>query len=138
MSTRKLFVCSSRRDAAVTRKIALALREVAADQTITTFLDQDIKAEDDFRKVIRTEIRKSDAVLVVASSPEMVSGGWIGYEIGMAEALHKPVILLTTDRHSLSEFPEDFASFPVVVFDPDKPDRAAREIDGRLTSYHAK
>ena len=84
--------------------------------------------------MIQKTLRKSDAVLVIATSPELASNNWIGYEIGAAEALNKPVILATSDRHSLSEIPEDFSSVRSVIFDPDKPEGAAREIAGQLMS----
>lgn len=136
MSKTKVFVSSSRRDAAIAEKIALALRQIDFDsgRAVTTFIDRDIDAGSDFRDAIHKALRKSDAVLVVATSPELASNGWIGYEIGMAEALHKPVILAMTDRHSLSEFPEDFSSVRSVIFDPNKPEGAAREIAGQLVS----
>jgi hypothetical protein len=138
MSNAKVFVSYNRRDAAVAEKIARALRRVKTPRTLTTFLDRNMKPGDNFRETIYKNLQDSDAVLVVAASPDVVSSSWMGYEIGMAEALHKPVMLLTSDRYSLSEFPEDFASFPVVVFDPDNPEGAAQEIAGRLTSYYVK
>ena len=137
MNMAKILISHSRRDSAVAEKIAHALQEVKASPGVTTFLDQNLKPGDDFRKSVDTNLRNSDAVVVVAATPDAVSNSWMGYEIGAAEALRKPIILLTSNRHSLSEFPEEFASFPVVVFDPDEPEDAAQEIIGRLASYSA-
>jgi hypothetical protein len=134
----KIFISYSRRDSAVAEKIARALRAVRTKPPVTTILDQNLNPGDDFRKAIETNLRTSDAVLVVAASPDALANSWVGYEIGAAEALRKPIILSTSNRHSLSEFPEDFGSFPVVVFDPDDPEGAAQEILGRLESFHAK
>jgi TIR domain len=134
----KIFVSYSRRDSAIAEKIARALQAVKPNPPVTTFLNQDVRPADDFRKAIESNLRTSDAVLVVAASPDAVANSWMGYEIGAAEALRKPIILLTSNRHSLSELPEDFGSFPVVVFDPDAPEAAASEIIGRLESYHVK
>ena len=129
----KVFVSYSRRDSAIAEKIVHALQE-AGPPPIETFLDQDLKPGEDWRKAVETAIEISDAVLVVIASPDTVGSSWTGYEIGMAEALGKPIMLLTSDRHSLSEFREDFASLPVVIFDPQTPERAAKEIIGRLAS----
>jgi hypothetical protein len=136
MSKTKVFVSFTRQDAAIAKRIAHALSEIDLDsgRPVTTFIDRDIASGSDFREAIQKTLRKSDAVLVVASSPERASNGWIGYEIGAAEALRKPVILATSDRHSLSEFPEDFSSVHSVIFDPDKPEGVAREIAGQLMS----
>lgn len=135
MSKARVFVSYGRRDAVVAEKISRALRGI---DIVTTSLDANIKPGDDFRKAIYANLESSDAVLVVTTSPEAASHSWTGYEIGMAEALRKPIILVTSDRYSLSEFPEGLASFPVVVFDPEQPEDAAKEIAGRLLSYHAK
>jgi nucleoside 2-deoxyribosyltransferase len=135
MSNVKVFVSYGRRDAAVAEKISNALREI---KVVPTSLDTDVKPGDDFRKAISTNLKNSDAVLVIATSPDVASHSWTGYEIGMAEALRKPIILMTSDRYSLSDFPESLTSFPVVVFDPDKPEDAAKEISERLLSYHVK
>jgi len=136
MSSTKVFVSYSHRDAAVAEKIADALRafDLRTGGAVTTLSARDIPLGSDFRDAVREMVKSSDAVLVVATSPELASHSWTGYEIGMAEALGKPVILATSDRHSLSEFPEDFKSVRSVVFDPEKPEGAAREIAGRLMS----
>ena len=130
----RIFFSYSRRDSAVAEKIAHALQE-AGSPPITTFLDQNVKPGDDFRKAIETNLRASDAVLAVVASPYAAANSWMGYEIGAAEALRKPVILVTSNRHSLSEFPEEFGSYPVAVFDPDEPEGVVQEIIGRLASY---
>ncbi len=131
----KVFVSHSRRDAEVAKKIASALQKIEAPRTVFTFLDdKDIQAGQDFRDAVRANIQSSDAVLVVATSPEAIANTWIGYEVGVAEALHKPVILAASNRFSSSDFQEDLSSFPVVPFDPERPESAAREIAGRLTS----
>ena len=135
MSEAKVFVSYSRRDAAVAERIAHALRGVQTPRKVTTFLDQeDLKAGEDFRSAIYTNLQKSDAILVVAASPEAVSNSWVSYEIGMAEGLNKPVILAASNRYPLSDFREDFKSLPVITFDPEEPEGIAQEIAGRLTS----
>ena len=83
-------------------------------------------------------LQTSDAILVVAASPDAVSNSWVSYEIGMAEGLNKPIIVLTSNRYSPSDFREDLKSFPTITFDPEKPEGVAQEIAGRLTLLAAK
>ncbi len=98
MSDAKVFVSYSNRDAAVAEKIAHALREVQSPRKVKTFLDRkDVGAGEDFRKSLFANLQTSDAILVVAASPDAVSNSWVSYEIGMAEGLNKPVILLASN-----------------------------------------
>jgi nucleoside 2-deoxyribosyltransferase len=138
MNEAKVFVSYSNRDAAIAEKIASALRGVQTPRKMSTFLYGDVKKGEDFRESIYTEIQTSDAILVVAASPEAISNSWVSYEIGMAEGLDKPVILLTSNRYSPSDFREDFKSFPMITFDPEEPEGIAQEIAGRLTSLDKK
>ena len=104
-----------------------------------TFLDRkDIGAGEDIRKSLYANLQTSDAILVVAASPDAVSNSWVSYEIGMAEGLNKPIIVLTSNRYSPSDFREDLKSFPTITFDPEKPEGVAQEIAGRLTLLAAK
>jgi hypothetical protein len=136
MSEVKIFVSHSRRDSAVAEKIAQAVQGVGRLR-IVTFLDKDLKPGDDFRKATDVNLRSADAVLAVVASPDAARNSWMDYEVGAAEALGKPIIVLASNRHSLSEFPEGFRSFPVVVFDPDEPEGAAKEIVGRINLLDA-
>jgi hypothetical protein len=138
MSDAKVFVSFSNRDAAVAEKIAHALQEIKSPSKVKAFLDRDFKKGDDIRKTIQTNLETSDAILVVAASPEAVSNSWVSYEVGMAEGLNKPVIVLMSNRYSKSDLREEFKSFPVITFDPEEPEGIAREIAGRLTSFDKK
>jgi hypothetical protein len=136
MSDAKVFVSYSGRDSAVAEKIALALRGLEAPRRVKTFLGKDIKPGKDFRKTIHTNLETSDAVLVVLASPDAASNSWVSYEIGMAEGLNKPVILAASNRYSRSDFRDEFKTFPLITYDPEKPGSAAREIAGLLTSFN--
>jgi nucleoside 2-deoxyribosyltransferase len=139
MRDAKVFVSYSNRDAAVAEKIAHALQGVHAPRKWKTFLDRkDIGAGEDIRKSLYANLETSDAILVVAASPDAVSNSWVSYEIGMAEGLNKPIIVLTSNRYSPSDFREDFKSFPIITFDPEEPEGVAQEIAGRLTSLAAR
>lgn len=98
MSDAKVFVSYSNRDAAVAEKIAHALQGVQTPRKWKTFLDRkDIGAGEDIRKSLYANLQTSDAILVVAASPDAVSNSWVSYEIGMAEGLNKPIIVLTSN-----------------------------------------
>jgi nucleoside 2-deoxyribosyltransferase len=131
----KIFISYSRRDAAIAKRIAHALEKIEEPQTVLTFFDdKDLKAGADFRETVRSNIQSSDAVLVVATSPDAIAHTWTGYEVGIAEALRKPVILAASNRFPSSDFQEDLSSLPIVQFDPERPEKAAPEIAGRLAS----
>jgi hypothetical protein len=138
MGDAKVFVSYSGRDAAVAEEIAHALRGVQTPRRVKTFLDKDIKPGEDFRKAIHANLETSDAVLVVVASPEAASNSWVSYEIGMAEGLNKPVILAASNRYSRLDFRDEFKSFPIITYDPEKPESAAKEIVGILTSFDKK
>ena len=119
MSDAKVFVSYSNRDAAVAEKIAHALQGVQTPRKWKTFLDRkDIGAGEDIRKSLYENLQTSDAILVVAASPDAVSNSWVSYEIGMAEGLNKPIIVLTSNRYSPSDFREDLKSFPTITSTP--------------------
>jgi hypothetical protein len=138
MSDAKIFVSYSSRDAAVAEEIAHALRTVQTPRRMKTFLGKHIKAGEDFRKTIHTNLETSDAVLVVVASPDAASNSWVSYEIGVAEGLNKPIILAASNRYSRLDFRDEFKSFPVITYDPEKPESAAKEIAGILTSFDKK
>ena len=138
MSDRKIFISHSSRDKAIAEKIASALRDIRTPQKIRTTLYENVKKGEDFGESIYKTLQDSDAILVVAASPEAVSSSWVSYEIGMAESLSKPVILLASNRYSRSDFREDFKSFPMITFDAEKPEGVAQEIAERMASVDKK
>lgn len=95
---------------------------------------KDMSPGQDFRRTLQSEIANSDALLTLISSPSTASESWIGYEIGIAEALEKPVVTLASDRFSLSELPSDLTSRLIVNFDPQSPEGAARDVVERLSA----
>lgn len=130
MSKRSVFISYSRRDADLANSVAGALRNLGYDA-----LDpgRDLKPGGDWRKAIQGAIRRSDAVILVAS-PHTLDSSWSPYEIGMAEALGKTVVVLLPNTHSVSELPSGIASSPIVELDPKAPDRAAHDIVARLAA----
>jgi hypothetical protein len=130
MSKRSVFISYSRRDAGLANKVAGALERLGYDA-----LDpgRNLQPGDDWRKAIQAAIKRSDAVILVAS-PHTLDSSWSLYEVGMAEALGKTVMVLLPNTHSVTELPADIASSPIVELDPKAPDRAAHDIVARLAA----
>jgi hypothetical protein len=127
----KLFVSYSQRDAELGQRFEVALRNLGI-QTINPL--RDMRPGENWRKSIQVAIKQSDGVVTLASTPHSLSSGWRSYELGIAEALDKPVMLLLPNRYPVTELPADFASTQIVEFDPEAPDRAAHDITSRLAS----
>jgi TIR domain/Nucleoside 2-deoxyribosyltransferase len=130
MSKRSLFISYSRRDADLANSVADALERLGFNA-----LDpgRELQPGDDWRKAIQTAIKRSDAVVLVAS-PQSSASSWSHYEVGIAEGLGKTVMVLLPNTHSVTELPADIASNPIVELDPKAPDRAAQDIVARLAA----
>jgi hypothetical protein len=125
-----IFLSHSHRDSALAERIEREFEKLG----LPTFTARDIRAGEDWRKAIETSVRRADMLLLLIASPEAAASSWMGYEAGMAEALGKRVMVLASDRHSVSELPIDLASWPIVNFDPRSPETAARDIVERLAA----
>jgi nucleoside 2-deoxyribosyltransferase len=93
---------------------------------------KELRAGEDWRKSIQSAIKRSQALILLVGTPQSAASSWMAYEAGMAEALGKPILVLLSSKHSVSELPADVAAGQVFDFDPDAPERAAREIADRL------
>ena len=87
-----------------------------------------MKAGENWRDVIQGAIRAVDLVVVVVESTDGAASSWVSYEIGMAEALRKPVVILASHNFAPSDLPDDLAAYRVLSFDPRDMDLAARDI----------
>jgi nucleoside 2-deoxyribosyltransferase len=127
MTKPTVFISHSRRDTELAQRFGLALKELGVDVFDP---DQELQPGDDFIEAIQSGIKRSDVIIMLVSAPERLQSSWSSYEIGVAEALGKPVRLLLPNRYSVTELPADFASIQAVEFDPQKPERAARAVRG--------
>jgi nucleoside 2-deoxyribosyltransferase len=93
---------------------------------------ESIAAGEDFRRSVKGSIRRSDAFVLLLSAPESAASSWVAYELGIAEALGKPILLLLSRNHSTSQLPDDMRGLRTVAFDTEQPQEAAREIVDRL------
>ena len=84
------------------RQFVEGLQEILEENGITTvgekvsFIDtlsEPIDSNKSIREIIKKQIQSSNEVVVVASD-ESLSSQWVNYEIGMADALDKPIIIL--------------------------------------------
>jgi hypothetical protein len=130
MSKPSVFISYSRRDANLANSVADALKRLGFNP-----LDpgRELRPGADWRKAIQAAIKRSEAVILVAS-PHNLASSWSLYEAGMAEALGKKVMVLLPNTHSVAELPADVASSSIVELDPEAPDRAAHDIVARLAA----
>jgi nucleoside 2-deoxyribosyltransferase len=128
MSKPHIFISHTRRDAHLVESI----REALQRRGLNVFTESDLRPGDRWREAIQSAIRQSDAVIMLVASPENALSSWMSYEVGMAEALGKRVMVLLRNQHSVTELPEEVAANQIVDFDPREPERAARDIASRL------
>jgi hypothetical protein len=95
---------------------------------------KEVRPGEDWGKAIQPAIKQSDALVMVALTPQTLSSSWMAYEAGIAEALGKRVMLLLPNKYPVTELPADFASTPIVEIDPQAPERAAHDVASRLAA----
>ena len=125
----RVFVSHGARDANLAAAIARALRKHGVEAFDISDNDP---AEGYVRQTIKSAIRKADGFVLVLGAPDTAASGWTGYELGMAEALGKPALLLLSHKHAAGELPLELAGLPIVPFDPALPELAAHEVVDRL------
>lgn len=125
----RVFVSHGARDASLAAALGRALRK----HGVETFDALERDAESGYaRQAIKIAIRRADGFVLVLGTPETVTSSWASYELGMAEAMSKPILLLLSHRHAVAELPPDVAGLPIVPLDPAHPERAAHEVIDRL------
>lgn len=123
----RVFVSHGARDASLAAAIARALRKHGVEAFDISDAEQGYA-----RQVIKSAIRKADGFVLVLGAPDTATSSWVGYELGMAEALGKPILLLLSHKHGAAELPPDLAGLPILPFDPAKPETVGREAVDRL------
>jgi len=131
MSKPSVFMSYRNRDAKLAGRVASALKHLGFDALDPT---RDLRPGENWRKAIQSAIKRSDAVIMVALTPQALSASWMGYEAGIAEALGKRIMLLLPNKYPVAELPDDFASTPIVEIDPQAPERAAHDVASRLAA----
>jgi hypothetical protein len=126
-----VFISYNRRDAGLANSLAGAFERLGFDALGPV---RELQPGDDWRKATQAAIKRSDAMVMLVPSPQNLASSWSLYEVGMAEALGKKVMVLLPNTHSAAELPADIASSPIVELDPKAPDRAAHDIVARLAA----
>jgi TIR domain-containing protein len=122
---RRVFLSHSRRDADLAAGIARELRK----RLIEPFdAFESVTDGEDWRQTIKSAIRRADGFVLIVSAPESASTSWASYELGIAEALGKRILLLLSHNHTAAQLPVDMAGLPIVPFDPGHPELAAHEV----------
>jgi len=129
MTKPSILISHLHRDAGLAKRLGSALKRLGLEAFNPT---REIPDGARWRTVIQADIKRSDALIMLAVTPDSLSSSWMPYEAGAAEALGKPVIVLLSDKYSVSELPPDIASHQVLNFDAQAPERAAPEIAARL------
>ena len=125
----RVFLSHSTRDAKLAAGIARELRKHGIEPL--DMFESGAPAED-FRQITKSAIRRADGFVLVLGTPESASSSWVSYELGMAEALGKPILLMLSHNHTAGQLPSDLAGLPIVSFDPKQPGSAGREVVDRL------
>jgi len=119
-----VFISSAKRDAELATRFQGALANLGLDAFLP---DSAIESSKDWRRSILAAIRRSDALLLIAT-PNTSATSWITYETGMAEALGVPIVVLRPDRFSVTELPEEVDASSIFDLDPEAPEGAAHEV----------
>jgi nucleoside 2-deoxyribosyltransferase len=120
----RVFFSYGKRDADFAIAISAELRKYGVEESLSH--------GDGYRASKKAAIRGADAFVLVLGEPELTTSTWVSYELGMAEALGKPILLLLSHKHATAELPVDMAGLPIVPFDPEHPELAAQEVVDRL------
>jgi hypothetical protein len=131
MSKRKVFISHGLRDADLAGRVETALERLGLEAFNPA---REMRPGEDWRKSIQAAIKGSDALIMLAVTPDYLTSSWVTYEAGVASALGKRVMVLLPSKYSVTELPGDVASNQIVDFDPQFPERAAHDIVARLTA----
>jgi len=83
----------------------------------TVFFDvQNIPAGADIRQLLKSKIEASDALVVVLTAAAAVSH-WINYEVGLADALGKRIIVVTDKGPEDQRLLANLSSYQTVPLD---------------------
>ena len=129
MTKPTIFISYGHRDADLAQRVETALERLGLEAFNPA---RELRPGEDWRKAIQAAIKRSDALVMLFSTPDHLSSSWMTYEAGIAEALGKRVMVLLPSKYPVTELPADVASAQIVDFDPQAPERAAHDIAARL------
>jgi hypothetical protein len=99
----KIFISYAHQDRKYAEKVrkVLAGRGVIDDDAVALDFHKEINVGSDARKAIRESIGAASKVVLIATD-NAVNSQWVNYEIGMAEALDKDIIVVSSRRKGKS------------------------------------
>ena len=125
----KVFISHAHRDADLAAAIRQALKKLGVDVFAPAV---DISPSSNWRTSVKSAMETADALVVVVGSPDAAASSWVTYEVGMAEASGKPILLLASQDFSLSDLPIELSDHTAISFDPAKPAQTARVVQAGL------
>lgn len=120
------------------RQVASDLGLELAKLGVTVVDGRKIEPGDQWRAKIASAIKDASTMVVVVDKPEAAGSGWVSYEAGVAAGLGKPVVVVASNKYSVTDLPADLAAQQVVQVNPSAPAAAAREVTTRLKSVFDK
>lgn len=118
----------SGRDSSFAHRVSDALRTMGVKP-----LDPlNYSAGGNIRKAVLSAARAADALIVIVASGDERLPAWAEYEVGLFDALNKPVIVLASDRIPAASMPVELRGNRWHSFDAAKPEQAARWLANEL------
>ncbi len=109
----RIFLSYAHKDRELARDVR---RRALAAGLETFFVDvDDVAAGMEWKKVLREQLRQADAVLALVT-PAALASPWTVTELGMAEGLDIPIVLVTAGLEP-SGIPAPLVSYPCFPFD---------------------
>jgi predicted nucleotide-binding protein len=100
------------------RELAKDLASLMSRRGVSVFLDSDVKPGDLWSSVIRREIERASALILLIPSDDVPNRNNIWFEAGAAKALGKRVLAVLPPNRRLVDLPSDIAD--ILVLDADK------------------
>ena len=100
------------------RELAKDLASLMSRRGVSVFLDSDLKPGDLWSSVVRREIERASALVLLIPSEDVPNRNNIWVEAGAAKALGKRVLAVLPPNRRLVDLPSDIAD--ILVLDADK------------------
>lgn len=100
------------------RELAEDLASLMSRRGVSVFLDSDVKPGDQWSGVVRREIERASALVLLIPSDDVPNRNNIWFEAGAAKALGKRVLAVLPPTRRLVDLPSDIAD--ILVLDADK------------------
>jgi predicted nucleotide-binding protein len=104
--------------AAENRELAKDLASLMSRRGVSVFFDSDVKPGDLWSSVVRREIERASALILLIPSDDVPNRNNIWFEAGAAKALGKRVLAVLPPNRRLVDLPSDIAD--ILVLDADK------------------